>query len=168
MIDLIAVKDWQKSLEDFVINDITRAVQADNLEVGLIILTLIATECLSGYFSGRDANRQTFVAFVSRYFPDSYKPYADTIYGKLRDGLLHDYIVKKGKPFTFIMNREVGEPHLVWYKTNKLMWFNRKQFAYDLLTAWEKYVADVTTDQQLYDNVKLRLKARGRLKVVPT
>lgn len=99
MSNLAILADWQKWFQDFAIEDIRKALDLEtrnqpSLEIGLIILSLIGTEALSGYSAGKPADGTTFVDFVKAYFPSAYGPYANQIYASLRNGLAHDYVVK--------------------------------------------------------------------------
>jgi hypothetical protein len=165
---------WRKWIEDFVINDVRKALEGDTLEVGLIILSLLGTECLSGYYCGKKANRLTFVEFVNKYFPPLYHPYAEFIYLSLRDGLVHDYIIKKimiasTEQIPFVMNRDKSEPHLSPLSPTRPfpIWFNRATFANDFLAAWGMYSVDIKNDPELLKNVIARAKTSSFLIVGP-
>ena len=159
--------NWIKWIDNFVIEDIRKALESDMLEISLIILCLVGVESLSGYFSGTIADRNTFVAFIKRYFPPAYANYADKIYGSLRNGLLHDYVPKRNKDgkHVFVMCRSVDEPHLQPCVQGQEIpiWFNRETFARDFLAAWEQYKNDLEKDQYLAANLHARIKTRGYL-----
>lgn len=160
------ISTWKRWIEDFIINDIKKALDKDVLEVGLIILTLLGTECLSSYYTGkRDSDVSTFEKFVKKYFPPIYTPHADKIYRSLRNGLAHSYVPAKIKINSveitpFVMVRNLGEPHLSPCQIGRQypMVFNRAQFAQDFILAWEKYSSDVDAIPQLQKNVKSRAR----------
>jgi hypothetical protein len=52
--------EFREKFEAFVVGDVNKALQA-GIEVGLIILTTVGIECLSGYYAGRKADRGLFV-----------------------------------------------------------------------------------------------------------
>jgi hypothetical protein len=166
------IKTWKLWIEAFIINDIKKALDKDALEVGLIILTLLGTECLSAYYSGkRDSDIATFEKYVKKYFPPVYTPYANTIYRSLRNGLAHSYIpaqIKIGSSeiTPFVMVRDLGEPHLSPLQAGRQypVIFNRAQFAQDFIAAWEKYSRDVDATPQLQRNVAARAQ-KGMLVV---
>ena len=73
---------WKKWFESSVIEDITKVLYSEargqpSPQIGLIILSLIGTEALSGYFAGREAGRSTFVEFIKVYFPPAYAAYSN-------------------------------------------------------------------------------------------
>ena len=158
------LKGWKNWMEAFVVNDIKKALEKDALEVGLIILTLLGTECLSAYYTGkRDSDAGTFEKFMKKYFPPAYTQYADKIHRSLRHGLAHSYVPAKIKINTkeitpFVMVRNRGEPHLVPHqKGNQYpVIFNRAQFALDFITAWENFVKDLDVNPQLQKNIIAR------------
>lgn len=180
MNDLQILADWQKWFEDFVIEDINKALglEAQNqpsLEIGLIILSLIGVEALSGYFAGKKADKKTFVEFVEHYFPPSYRGFSTAIYESLRNGLAHDYIVKEidisgQKVVPFVLNGKEGEPHLVPHEAGKPfpIAFNRIAIAKDFCAAWTQYVSDVYADPDLRRKLVARAIDRGYMKVGPT
>ncbi|HVO70062.1 MAG TPA: hypothetical protein VMT24_08455 [Aggregatilineaceae bacterium] len=174
MMDQIQLQEWKKDLEDFVITDIKKSLAANMLETSLIILGLIGTECVSGYFAGKPANQKTFVDFMDKYFPASYVPYSELIYLSLRNGLLHDHTIKTipaiWKEPPFWLNREQDEPHLVPCKPGQSypVWFNRHTFAGDFLAAWEKYLSEIAQSEDLRRKLMKRIQTRGYLKVVDT
>ena len=156
---------WKKWFYTFAIADIEHALDGDSLQIGLIILSLIATEALSGYYCGRPADRGTFVSFVERYFPPEYVPYASDIYASLRNGLAHDYIVKgtERAKNPFYLNGKVGEPHLQRVNADEAypIAFNRVQVAKDLLVAWRRYSREAESEPELFARVQRRIAARG-------
>lgn len=151
--------DWQKfrdSFEKFVIQDLKKALNSD-VEVGTIILTTIGIECLSGYFMGKPADGKTFKSFIDEFMPD-YSNHAITIYKCVRNGLVHDYILKEHEGKSFLFTRDRGEKHLVpvedrpgWY------YLNRENFASDFLKAQEQFFEKVNQNQKFYNRVLKRL-----------
>ena len=158
------IRGWKGWIEAFVINDIKKALDRDALEVGLVILTLLGTECLSAYYAGkRDSDASTFEKFVKKYFSPPYTQYADKIYRSLRHGLVHSYVPAKIKIGStevtpFVMVRNQGEPHLAPCQVGSQypVFFNRAQFALDFIVAWEEYTKDVDATLQLQRNVMAR------------
>jgi hypothetical protein len=160
------ITEWRTWIEAFVINDIKKALDKDMLEVSLIILSLLGTECLSAYWSGtRDSNSGTFSKFIGEYFPPAYKDYSKAIYRSLRNGLFHNYVPVKIKIdskeiMPFVMQRNKNEPHLVPCKSGQRfpVYFNREIFARDFLAAWDKFSADLDQKPQLVKNVVARAR----------
>jgi len=160
-------EDWRKfrdSFEKFVVRDLEKALSS-NVEVGVIILTTIGIECLSGYFEGKPADGKTFKGFIDEFMPN-YSTHAEAIYGCIRNGLAHDYIIKEceGKSFLFTRNR--GEKHLEPVG-NKLGWYylNRESFALDFLKAQKHFFERVNQSQDLYNRAITRLNDRNFLDV---
>ena len=146
------LQEFQNSFTNFVVKDVEKSIRGD-LEVGVIILVVIGLECLSGYYAGKESDRQTFVKFVSDFLPD-YAPHADNIYACIRDGLAHDYIIKDvhGKSFRF--TRDKGESHLTAVESNpEWIYINRKIFAQDFVAAQSAYF------KELHTNIDLQNKA---------
>ena len=158
------IRGWKNWIEAFVVNDIKKALEKDALEVGLIILTLLGTECLSAYYTGkRNSDGGTFEKFVKKYFPPAYTQYADKIYHSLRNGLAHSYVpakirINSNEITLFVMMRNQGEPHLVPHQAGSQypVIFNRAQFALDFITAWENYVQAIDVNTQLQKNIIAR------------
>ena len=163
MTDATVIKAWKENFEKFIIRDIERAIEKDNLEVGLIILTFVAVECLSGYYAGRVASGRTFIKLIKECFPSEYKPFAGRLYG-LRSDLAHNYAPRGN----FLLKREINEPHLTPYTigNDTYIWFNRQAFARDFLNVWKNYVDHVSEDDDLYSKLVQRIKAQGYLVVI--
>lgn len=167
LIDKEKLEQWRISIDAFVINDVRKALSAGNLEVGLIIITLVGVDCLGGYFAGKPAERKHFEKFIKNYFPSSYKNFAGEIY-ELRNHLLHDYVI----PRHFMLSGDNAENHL---KTGKekggngipLIGFDRVSFAQDFLGAWDRYFSAVSNDANLYEKMLKRQGKRGFLIVRP-
>lgn len=157
---------FQKAFTNFVVRDVEKSLKVD-LEVGTIILVTIGIECISGYYAGKESNRQTFVNFTRDFLP-IYAPHADNIYACIRDGLAHDYIIKdvRGKSFRF--TRDKGEAHLTAVEGNP-EWFyiNREIFAQDFLAAQFAYFKELHTNIDLQKKAMQRLKKRSFLSVFP-
>lgn len=160
------LQQFQNAFTNFVVKDVEKSLKGD-LEVGTIILVVIGIECLSGYYVGKESNRQTFVSFVNDFLPQ-YAPHADNIYACIRDGLAHDYIIKDvdGKSFRFTRNK--GEAHLTTVEGNP-EWFyiNREIFSKDFLLAQSAYFKKLRTNVGLQEKAISRLKRRSFLSVFP-
>jgi hypothetical protein len=160
MIEQAIINEWKKSIEGFVVNDIRYAVENDKLETGLIILTCAGVDCLGGYFTGKQADREPFTKFVVEFFPDVYKSYADDIYD-LRNKLVHDHIIHR--KFIANRNQDEAERHLqpCRFKGQDRIWFNRYAFANDFLNAWGDYLERVSTDVDTYTKMVKRADTLG-------
>lgn len=158
---------WQKfrdSFEKFVVRDLEKSLRAD-IEVGIIILTTIGIESLSGYFEGEPADGKTFKAFINKFMPN-YSDHAEAIYQCIRNGLVHDYIIKEWEGKSFLFTRRQGERHLMPVD-NKPGWYylNREYFALDFLKAQKNFFDEVNQNQKLYGKVLNRLNDRSYLDV---
>ncbi len=157
------LNEWKQSMENFVVNDIRGSLNRDVLEVGLIILTMVGIDCLSGYFTGKPADKTTFKQFVtSKYFPAAYHSLADDLF-QLRNGLVHDYTSKNNK-FVFFRKEGDGLPHLERFHNaeGESISLNREVLAKDFLTAWERYSSDVFRDRTLSEKALRRIFEAGR------
>jgi hypothetical protein len=153
--------EFREKFEAFVVGDVNKALQA-GIEVGLIILTTVGIECLSGYYAGRKADRGLFVKFMQDFMP-VYSDYADDIYGCIRNGLAHDYVinVNRASKTGFIFVRDVGEPHLVAVpESPNIIYLNREQYARDFLEAQYQFFETVESNQSAWDNAIQRLKSQ--------
>lgn len=157
------INQWKDSIEYFIIRDIKKCLDDDFLETGLVILSLTGIECISGYYCGQEANKNTFINFLnSKYFPDIYNLYSIKIYENLRNGLLHDQVIKYDV-FT-LFRREDDAPHLhiLSLSGSQSIAFNREVFAKDFLSTWQVYSSDILTDPQLYQNLLRRIGDKDR------
>lgn len=170
------LNEWKEWIEKFVIEDIKRALDG-NLQVGLVILSLIGIECLGGYLNGAKEGKNSFIAFIQKYFPDDYKPYTKDIYDYLRNGLAHSYTIslddkKRHRDKFVLFGGDKQEPHLKPFdlENKSLVSFNRKTFARDFLKAWEKYSKEIFADQdpELRKRAVKRMQSGGFLKVIGT
>jgi len=161
--------EFRKHFQVFIADDIEKALNA-GLEVGVIILTVIGIDCLSGYYAGKETNRQFFVNFMKVFMP-SYGSYADDIYSCVRSGLAHDYVIKRNSKSkrSFVFSRDQGEPHLVPTNVNPdVIFLNRETFARDFLEAQRKYFEKAENDQSTWNKALLRLNGqKGFLTVRP-
>ncbi len=62
-----------------IIPEIHRAVDAGS-ELAALILALAVVDYLAGYSVGRQSNGADYIAFIRRYFPPQYDPFAEPIY----------------------------------------------------------------------------------------
>ncbi len=151
--------EWRVWFRRFAVEDIQRALAdpKEQLQVGLIILSLLHTEALSGYFAGTGADRNTFAAFVRRYFPATYQPHVKALY-RLRNGLAHDYI-----PRGFVLSGKRGERHLQPPDDSHpdLIVINRVAIAEDFVRVWENYSLDIETDAELQQKALARIASQG-------
>jgi hypothetical protein len=159
--------DWQKfrdSFEKFVVQDLKKSLNA-GVEVGVIILTAVGLECLSGYFEGKSADDKTFKSFINKFMPN-YSDHAEVIYKCVRNGLAHDYIIKECNGKSFLFTRNKGEKHLLPVD-NKPGWYylNRESFVLDFLEAQEQYFDEVNKNQELYNKALRRLNDKSFLDV---
>jgi hypothetical protein len=156
--------DFRKSFDDFIVGDIQKSLEV-GIEVGTIILTIIGIECLSGYFMGRESNPRTFRHFIHTFMPEYYS-IADALYKCIRNGLMHDYIIKEFDGTSFIFTRNEGEKHLIPLESNpKWYYLNREDFARDFLIAQNNYFKQVEIDNELFKKANKRLKKRSFLAV---
>ena len=135
-----------------------------------MILTTVGIECLSGYYAGQEANRDHFTNFIAHFMPE-YAPFASDIYACVRNGLAHDYVIKRNSESgrTFVFQRDHGESHLTPSPDDpSVIYLNREDYARDFLRAQELYFKEVDTNQVVSDLAIKRLTSqRGFLTVRP-
>ncbi len=68
---------FRESFENFIVHDLRKSLEA-NIEVSVIILTVIGIESLSGYFVGKKSDCVTFTKFIEKYMP-AYSLHGDSI-----------------------------------------------------------------------------------------
>lgn len=158
---------WKTSMDQFVIHDIRVALQKDILEAGLIILTLVGIESLSGYYMGEKADRDTFISFLQTdFFPKTYHTLAEDIY-RLRNKLLHDYTSTGDTVVLFRTEDQAhshGLKHLhpIYPERQYPFCLVREKFSKDLLIAWDNFSSAVFSDKNLANNVLRRIQKTGR------
>ncbi len=156
---------WWDNFKVFVLDDLRKA-QRGGVQLGLISLTVVAIETLSGFYVGKEACRCTFESFVKRYMPKKYADYAQDLYACIRNGLLHDTIVKKVGGRTFYLTGKKGERHLETAEDGSGgVYLNRESFAEDFLKAAESYFADLERDTCLQENARKRIDKASYLVV---
>lgn len=163
------LQNWINDMEKFSIGELRKAIEKDDLEVGLIILTVVGIDCLGAYLAGiPDVNRRTFKDFLQKYFPLIYQQHQmiDDIY-ILRCGLVHQYKINHDK-FYFVRD-ESEEHHLapVVIEGKRRIIFNRKIFAKDFIKAWEDYSKEIFENDQLAENVLKKVKQRLVVSDIP-
>lgn len=165
MDDIELFHRFKKSYYAFVVDDLKRAETA-NLQVGLIILTLIGIDTLGGYFCGAESDDGTFQKFIKRFMPAIYKPHAKTLYGFVRSGLLHNYVVgdRENRSRRYLLTGSKDEPHLQ-SRADSLVYFNRQAFAEDFFLAVDKYFFEVEHDVGLMAAALKRIRLKGFLEV---
>jgi hypothetical protein len=141
----IVTDEWQgfrESFQRFIVGDIEKALKA-SIEVGVILLTINAVECLSGYLVGQRSDETTFCTFIEVFMP-KYKPHGCWMYKCVRNGLMHDYTVNLKKEddqfHGFEFTRDKGERHLVPVEGKPgWMYMNRESLAEHFLDAQREY-----------------------------
>ncbi|NUQ84203.1 MAG: hypothetical protein HUU11_05775 [Anaerolineales bacterium] len=91
-------------LHEVIFPDAIKAVVSGG-ELSGLLLGFSIVDYLAGYFAGKSSQAKDFMAFLNRYFPDQYKPYAKEIYHHLRSGLIHNLTlqnpwIQSNTPFT--------------------------------------------------------------------
>jgi hypothetical protein len=169
MTDQETIEKWRTWIESFVISDVRKTLAANNLEVGPYLLVLAGIDCLGGYLAGypltheHTTDHDSFKRFIKAYFPPAYHPHRATFW-KLRNALLHDYVV----PGNVLLRGDTNAPHLTpcKYRGKTRIWINRSRFMQDFLDAWEKYEKDTHTKSELRAKILRRIGRRGFLNVV--
>jgi hypothetical protein len=111
---LVMKTGWiMRYLHDIIFPDAIKAV-VNGGEISGLLLGFSIVDYLAGYFSGKSSKEKEFAAFVSRYFPEQYKPFLQDIYRHLRSGLVHNLTLQN--PWTspetpFYLEKE-SEKHL--------------------------------------------------------
>lgn len=158
---------WKASMDQFVIHDIKVALQKDVLEAGLIILTLVGIESLSGYYMGKKADKDTFISFLQTdFFPKTYHAFAEDLY-RFRNKLLHDYTSTGDTIILFrtedqAHSQELKHLHPIYPGRPYPFCLVREEFGKDLLTAWDRFSSATFSDENLANNVLRRIQNTGR------
>lgn len=155
----IDIEEWRKSVDHFIIDDIRICLDKNIIEVGLVILCLVAIDSLSGYYCGKTSAKDTFIAFLnSRYFGDEYHSVADDIWC-FRNGLFHDYSLDRDN---FILYRDKPDPNSHLKTVDDRLVINREILAHDVIQAWYRLSEDAQTDTKLQNNIIKRIKCEDR------
>ncbi len=157
-------RKFRESFEKFIVQDLKKALNAE-VEVGVIILTVIGIESLSGYFAGKKSDGETFKAFIDAFMPE-YSAHTETLYKCIRNGLAHDYIIKEHDGKSFLFTRNAGEKHLTpVLHRNGWFYLNRRQFAIDFLGAQKHFFQELEVNDELQERALSRLNKKGFLDV---
>ena len=157
-------RKFRESFEKFIVQDLKKALNAE-VEVGVIILTVVGIESLSGYYAGRKSDDETFKAFIDAFMPE-YSTHAVILYKCIRNGLAHDYIIKEYEGKSFLFTRNAGEKHLTPVsQRNGWFYLNRRQFSLDFLKAQEYFFEELEVNNELQEKALSRLNKKGFLDV---
>ncbi len=129
-------------LREVVFPDAIKAV-VNGGELSGLLLGFSIVDYLAGYFVGNRSQAKDFIAFLSRYFPEQYKPNAKDIYDHLRCGLVHNLTLQN--PWIpvrtpFVIEKQ-SEFHLQT-KNNKVV-FSIHHFIEDTRRAEIMYLYDL-------------------------
>jgi hypothetical protein len=144
---------------DEIIPEIGRAILA-NAELSGLVLCLALVDYISGYYMGKETGGKDYIAFMNQYFPDGYKPYIQSIYRDLRNGLMHNLAATN--PWhpenSFLIHRNSPE-HLIRTKSGRVL-FSVPKFREDVRRAWFMYRYDLIMKQSTNPNLKTNFEER--------
>ena len=149
-----------------IIPEIMRAIVA-NAELSGLVLSLALIDYIAGYYAGKETGGKDYMNFINQYFPDAYKPYVQSIYRDLRNGLMHNLAATN--PWhpenSFFIHRNLPQ-HLTRVESGKVL-FSVPIFLEDIRRAWFMFIHDLimeeTTGQELKSNFEKRFKKVGGL-----
>jgi hypothetical protein len=131
-----------KYLHEVIFPDAMKAI-VNGSELAGLLLGFSIVDYLAGYFAGKSSQAKDFVAFLNRYFPEQYKPYAEDIYHHLRSGLVHDLTLQNPwtqSKTTFAVEKQ-SHDHL--QKRNGNIVFSMYHFIEDTRRAEIMYLYDL-------------------------
>jgi|WetSurMetagenome_2_1015567.scaffolds.fasta_scaffold279108_2 hypothetical protein len=148
-----------------IIPEILRAINAD-AELSGLVLSLALVDYIAGYYSGKETSGKDYINFLNHYFPEVYKPYSQSIYRDLRNGLMHNLAATNPwhpEKFFFI-HRNL--PHHLFQEESGRVLFSVPIFLEDIRRAWIMYMHDLIEEgsgQELKPNFEKRFKQIGGL-----
>jgi hypothetical protein len=114
-------------------------------ELSSLLLCFALIDYLASYYVGRGTGEKAYINFMSRYFPQKYHPYLQSIYGQLRCGLLHNLVAYnpfyRGERINYYISR-IPKDHLERLDNNKLN-FSIPIFLEDTRRAYIMYSYDM-------------------------
>lgn len=115
---------WQKDLHKFKIYNWELELDEANIESLQLVCSAIETygRIMLGHGDREGVSEESFVAFITQFFPKKYQGKANEIYSHYRCGLLHSYILGYNSPKGFFPTR--GNDRQYW---DKHLWFTNAQ-----------------------------------------
>lgn len=145
------IKTHFEQLRKFILNDLRILVSQEN-GGNYITACLIACACevLSWLRYGERNKGETF--FANMMLPSQWQPVGQSLYGALRDGIVHGYdtmfIVVGSKRVEIVVSWRLY-PHLTFGTGGAYIYLNVQKMAEDLKTALEKYESELKADSKL-------------------
>ncbi len=117
------------------------------------ICVLTAVEALAGYrYSNNNKKGERFKQFILDYFPPDYAALRNDLW-KFRNSVIHAF-----SPARFALTHHHSERHFQ-SDSNNVLTLNAEDFYGALLTAAQKYIAQVRIDAALRELLLARLKS---------
>jgi len=155
------IKRVFRRFDDMAVRDIEKAFNG-GAKVGAFILTLVAIDCLATWYKGKDSDGVTYKDFICDFFPDRYKPIAESMHTYLRSGLIHNYSTKKRGHYALVD----GKPNLHLNLTpEKTVIINYEDFFEDFISAKNKYYKRVLESKKLQYVFQERIERQGALDI---
>jgi len=150
---------FRPHFDDWVIGPINRLVCTQDALIGFIFIAC-AIDYLAGFWCGNSTKgkvQKSYIGFIDKYFP---KKRYDSIglYDSLRNGLVHMFTIKN-KKYALTHNN----PSLHLKVRNGQIILNAGNFRNDLISAKDRYFADVEAKPDLLDKVVKRYNRDGFL-----
>jgi hypothetical protein len=130
-------------LVDEIFKDAINCIRVHS-ELSALFVALASVDYLSGFFTGKQSNRQAYISFMHSYFPLNYEPLVDTIYSQLRCGLMHNLVIAnpwKSQYKSFLIHPN-SQNHLSTDQDNKIV-FSVLIFIEDIRRAFCIYAHDL-------------------------
>ena len=146
----------QLVFRELIIGELRRALH-HRIGIGSMILACCAIDFLTTLFSGKGADDPRFRNFVNKFLP-RYDPEKLRL---MRHGLVHEYVIKRGKSYAFSVGRERASEHLLQERIIVDL------LADDIEEAGEQLFQLALADQGVRRNVLKRLRNPGLVLIEP-
>ena len=150
-VDFEVIKPHFQQLREFILNDLQLLVSQEK-GGNYITACLIACACeaLSWLRYGKPYKGEDF--FAKMMVPANWQPVGKSLYGALRDGIVHGYdtmfIVVGSRRVEIVVSWRLY-PHLSFGKAGAYLYLNVQTMADDLRAALEKYELELKANPKL-------------------
>jgi hypothetical protein len=149
---------FRPHFDEWIFGPINRLVHSQDALSGFILMTC-AIDYLSGFWWGENTegkNKKVYIGFIDEYFPPR-RYDSNALYDSLRNGLVHMFTIK-GMKYTLIHNHPAL--HLSLDQSGQII-LNAADFRDDLVSAKQRYFAEVEVNPKLMDKLLKRYQRDG-------
>lgn len=144
--------EYRRHFDQYYLAVIPRLLNDEGLFLAFVAM-LSAVEALAGAFAPERGTGERFRAFVSRYFPETYRPHVNALW-EVRNKLVHSF-----NPGPMMILCHNSRMHLS--AASGVYMLNAEDFYADMLAASRRYFQELYADEQLQRNFTKRLADSG-------